>query len=55
MNYPIYNKEILAIVQTFEHWQTELKDTDYSVEVFTDYKAFEYFINTKVLSARQVC
>jgi hypothetical protein len=55
INYSIYNKEILAIVQTFEHWQTELKGTDYPVEVLTDYKILEYFINTKVLSARQAC
>jgi hypothetical protein len=50
MNYPIYNKEILAIVQAFEYWQAELEDTDYLVEVLTDYKALEYFISTKALS-----
>ena len=55
MNYPIYNKEMLAIVQTFKHWQTELEDTDHSVEVLTDHKALEYFISTKALSARQAC
>jgi hypothetical protein len=53
MNYLIYNKEILAIVQAFEHWQTELKGTDHSVKVLTDYKTLEYFINTKALSVRQ--
>jgi hypothetical protein len=55
MNYPIYNKEMLAIVQAFEHWQAELKGTDHSVKVLTDYKALEYFMSTKALSARQVC
>jgi hypothetical protein len=55
MNYPIYNKEMLAIVQAFEHWQAELEGTDYPVEVLTDHKALEYFINTKALSARQAC
>jgi hypothetical protein len=50
INYSIYNKEILAIVQTFEHWQTELESTDYLIEVFIDYKVLKYFINTKVLS-----
>jgi hypothetical protein len=50
MNYSIYNKEMLAIVQVFKYWQTELKDTDYPVEVLIDHKVLEYFINTKVLS-----
>ena len=53
MNYPIYNKEILAIVQAFEHWHLELKGTDHLVEVLIDYKALEYFISTKSLFARQ--
>jgi hypothetical protein len=55
INYSIYNKEILAIVQAFEYWQAELEGTDYLVEVFTDYKTLEYFISTKVLLARQAC
>ena len=55
MNYPIYNKEMLAIVQAFEHWQAELEGTDYLVRVLTNYKALEYFISTKALSARQAC
>ena len=55
MNYSIYNKEILAIVQAFKHWQSELEKTNYLVEVLTDYKVLEYFISTKALSARQAC
>ena len=55
MNYPIHDKEMLAIVQAFKHWQTELKGRDHLVEVLTDYKALEYFISTKALSARQAC
>ena len=52
INYPIYNKEMLAIVQAFEHWRAELEGTDYLVEVLIDYKALEYFISTKALSTR---
>jgi hypothetical protein len=55
MNYLIYNKEMLAIIQVFKHWQTELKGTDYPIEVLIDHKTLEYFINTKALSARQAC
>ena len=55
MNYLIYNKEMLAIIQAFEYWQSELEGTDYLVEVLTDYKVLEYFISTKALSTRQAC
>ena len=53
INYPIYNKEMLAIVQIFEHWRAELEGTDYLVEVLIDYKVLEYFISTKALFTRQ--
>ena len=49
MNYPIYNKEILVIIQAFEHWRLKLTGTNYLVKVFTDYKVLKYFINIKVL------
>ena len=55
INYLIYNKEMLVIVQAFEYQQSELESTDYLVEVLTDHKALEYFISTKALSARQAC
>jgi RNase H-like domain found in reverse transcriptase len=55
MNYPIHDKEMLAIVRAFEHWRSELEGTDHLVEVLTDHKALEYFISTKALSARQAC
>jgi hypothetical protein len=53
MNYPIHDKEMLAIVRAFEHWRAELEGTDHPVEVLTDHKALEYFMSTKALSARQ--
>jgi hypothetical protein len=53
MNYPIHDKEMLAIVRAFEHWRSELEGTDHPVEVLTDHKALEYFMGTKSLSARQ--
>ena len=53
MNYPIHDKEMLAIVRAFEHWRSELEGTDHLVEVLTDHKALEYFMSTKALSARQ--
>jgi hypothetical protein len=53
MNYPIHDKEMLAIVQAFEHWRLELEGTNHLVEVLTNYKALEYFMSTKALSTRQ--
>ena len=55
MNYPIHDKEMLAIVRAFEHWHAELEGTSHPVEVLTDHKALEYFMSTKVLSTRQAC
>ena len=54
LNYKIHNKEILAIVQSFGHWQPELQGNPQQIKVYTDYKALEYFITTKQLNSRQV-
>jgi hypothetical protein len=54
MNYPIHDKEMLAIIRAFEHWRSELEGTSHPVEVLTDHKALEYFMSTKALSGRQV-
>jgi transposase InsO family protein len=52
-NYPIHDKEMLAIVRAFEHWRAELEGTADAVQVLSDHKALEYFMTTKSLSARQ--
>jgi hypothetical protein len=52
-NYPIYNKELLAIIKVLQHWRAELKGTKDYIKVVTDYKALEYFMTSKSLSARQ--
>ena len=52
LNYEIYNKEILAIVRLFGHWRAELYSSPQRIEVFTDYKALEYFITIKQLNNR---
>jgi hypothetical protein len=45
---------MLAIVSSFQYWQVYLEGTLEIVQVMSDYKALEYFITTKVLTARQV-
>lgn len=53
INYPIYDKELLAIIKAFEEWKPELAGTATPVEVFTDHRSLEYFMTTKQLNRRQ--
>ena len=53
-NYPIHDKEMLAIIRAFEEWKPELLGHDTTVPVYSDHRALEYFMTTKQLSARQV-
>jgi hypothetical protein len=46
---------MLVIIRAFKHWRAELEGTGHLIKVFTDYKALEYFISTKALSAKQAC
>jgi hypothetical protein len=55
-NYDIYDKELLAIVETFKEHRAELtsvNDDKRIIKVLCDYKNLEYFMTTKVLSPRQ--
>ena len=49
-NYEIYNKELMAIICTFEEWRSELEGSIYSINVIMNYKNLEYFMFTKQLS-----
>ena len=51
----IYNKELLAIVKSFETWRFELASVDpkRSVKVYTDHKNLEHFMITKQLNCWQ--
>jgi hypothetical protein len=52
-NYPIYDKELLAIIKAFEEWRPEVAGTDDPIEVFSDHKALEWFMSSKQLNRRQ--
>jgi hypothetical protein len=54
-NYPIHDKEMLAIVKALQYWRAELESTKDYIKVITDHKALEYFMSSKLLSARQAC
>ena len=53
LNYNIYDKELLAIFETFKIWRHYLEGPAYSINVVIDHKNLEYFSTTKVLTQRQ--
>ena len=50
-----YDKELLAIVKSFEVWRPEVASAapDKPVKVYTDHKNLEHFMTTKQLNRRQ--
>lgn len=53
MNYEIHDKELLAIVDSFQRWRHYLEGAKYRIEVFSDHRNLEYFQTAKVLNRRQ--
>ena len=53
LNYNIYDKELLAIFETFKIWRHYLESPAYPINVVIDHKNLEYFSTTKVLTQRQ--
>jgi transposase InsO family protein len=53
-NYEIYDKELLAIVDSFKIWRHYLEGNPHPIEIFCDHKNLEYFQTSKILSRRQV-
>ena len=53
LNYEIYDKELLAIVEAFRHWRSYLEGLTDPIQVVTDHKNLVYFSTTKLLTCRQ--
>ncbi|SOV07143.1 uncharacterized protein UDID_18780 [Ustilago sp. UG-2017a] len=53
LNYPIFDKEMFAIVAAFKHWRQYLEGAKFQVQVLTDHRSLEYFTTTKQLNHRQ--
>jgi hypothetical protein len=53
INYEIYDKELLAIVDSFQEWHHLLEGALHPVTVYTEYKNFEYFMTASVLNRHQ--
>ena len=52
LNYPIYDKEFLAIIQAFKEFRHYLTGSKHKVKVYTDHKNIAYFATTQELSKR---
>ena len=53
LNYPIHDKEMLAIVRALGQWRAELTGTSTAIKVLTDHRSLEYFMSSKILNSRQ--
>jgi hypothetical protein len=53
INYEIHDKELLAIVNTFEKWRQLFEGTQHTFTVYTDHNNLEYFMNVRALNCRQ--
>lgn len=53
-NYMIYDKELLAIIRSFETWEPELigAEPEKPIKVLTNYKNLQYYMSTKQLTSR---
>jgi len=54
INYHIYDKKLLVIIQCFEHWWLELKCIKLLIQIFIDHQALKIFMKNKQLSQWQV-
>ena len=52
-NYDKYDRELLAIVESFKHWRHYLEGARHQILVQCNHKNLEYFTTTKMLSRRQ--
>ena len=44
-NYEIYDRKLLAVIEIFELWESELENIEKLIQVIIDHKNWEYFIS----------
>ncbi len=54
INYHIYDKKLLVIIQCFEHWRLKLKCIELLIQMFIDHQTLKIFMKNKQLSQWQV-
>lgn len=53
LNYEIYDKELLAIIQCLKEWRAYCEGSSQKITIYSDHKNLEYFSTSKVLTRRQ--
>ena len=53
IKYEIYDKELWAIITTFEEWQHYRGGGQHKTQVFCDHKNLQQFMTTRILNHRQ--
>ncbi|CCO36736.1 hypothetical protein RSOLAG1IB_12395 [Rhizoctonia solani AG-1 IB] len=51
-NYDTHDKELLAIIRSFEHWRIYLEGTILPITVFTDHRNLEYWKESRTFNRR---
>ncbi|QRW21239.1 Retrotransposable element Tf2 protein [Rhizoctonia solani] len=51
-NYDTHNKELLAIIKALEEWRIFLEATDKPIQVFTDHRNLEYWMQARTFNQR---
>lgn len=51
-NYPVHDKELLAIIKALKHWRRYLEGTTETIQIHTDHKSLLYFTQSKLVSQR---
>jgi hypothetical protein len=52
INYPIYDKELVAIIAAFKEWRPYLASAQHRIQVVTDHKNLVYFSTTCTLNRK---
>src|SRR5882724_7711514 len=54
LNYEIYDKELLAILEVFQQWHNYLEGSAHIILILSNQKSLKYFTTTKQLTCHQV-
>ncbi len=54
INYHIYDKKLLVIIQCFKHWWLKLKCIELLIQMFINHQTLKIFMKNKQLSRWQV-
>lgn len=54
-NYDVHDRELLAIMKTFEAWRHYLAGSPHKIDVWSDHRNLQYFQTARKLNRRQAC